>query len=89
MPLTMAGIRVGVLLVCIPAFGEFVIPYFMGGDRTMFVGTVITHFMLHTESGVEGASFTLLSSLVLVGVAGCLYGVLGYFVPQVGEEKEW
>lgn len=86
-PLTLSGIRVGFLLVCIPAFGEFVIPYFMGGDRTMFAGSVISHFILKTESGVEGAAFTLLSSLVLVALAGTIYFLLGYMMPHSVEEQ--
>jgi spermidine/putrescine transport system permease protein len=86
-PLTMSGIRVGFLLVCIPAFGEFVIPYFMGGDRTMFVGSVITHFILKTESGVEGSAFTLLSSLVLIALAGSVYSAFGQLMPRSSEER--
>jgi spermidine/putrescine transport system permease protein len=86
-PLTISGIRVGFLLVCIPAFGEFVIPYFMGGDRTMFAGSVISHFVLKTESGVEGAAFTLLSFAVLIALAGTVYFALGFFIPQTIEEQ--
>ena len=86
-PLTLSGIRVGFLLVCIPAFGEFVIPYFMGGDRTMFAGSVISHFVLKIESGIEGAAFTLLSSLVLIVLAGTVYSLLGYFIPRSLEER--
>lgn len=86
-PLTISGIRVGFLLVCIPAFGEFVIPYFMGGDRTMFAGSVISHFVLKIESGIEGAAFTLLSSLVLIMLAGTVYCVLGHFIPRSLEER--
>lgn len=82
LPLTMSGIRVGILLVTIPTFGEFIIPEIMGGDRTMFVGSVITHFILATESEVAGAAFTLLSSLVLMLVAAILYGGLGYLIPD-------
>lgn len=85
LPLTISGIRVGFLLVCIPAFGEFVIPYFMGGDRTMFVGSVITHFILKSESGIEGAAFTLLGSLVLIVLAGAIYSWFGLFVPRSEE----
>jgi spermidine/putrescine transport system permease protein len=82
LPLTMSGIRVGVLLVTIPTFGEFIIPEIMGGDRTMFVGSVITHFILATESAVAGAAFTLISSAVLVLVAGALYIFLGFWCPR-------
>ena len=33
-------------LVYIPSFGEFAIPELMGGDRQMFVGTVISNYIL-------------------------------------------
>ena len=80
MPLTISGIRVGFLLVFIPAFGEFAIPEFMGGDHSMFVGSVIKHLILGAESEVAGAAFTLLSSLVLVIVIGILYWMIGRLI---------
>jgi spermidine/putrescine transport system permease protein len=86
-PLTMPGIRVGFLLVCIPAFGEFAIPEFMGGDRTMFVGSVIKHLILGAESEISGAAFTLLSSLVLIVVIGMLYWAIGRFIPSHYEKE--
>jgi len=87
LPLTMPGIRVGFLLVCIPAFGEFAIPEFMGGDRTMFVGSVIKHLILGAESEVAGSAFTLISSLVLVIVIGMLYLIIGRLVPSRYEKE--
>lgn len=86
-PLTMSGIRVGMLLVTIPTFGEFIIPEILGGDRTMFVGSVITHFILATESDVAGAAFTLLSTFVLVCIALLLYSGLGYYMPHSEQEE--
>jgi len=82
LPLTASGIRVGFLLVFIPAFGEFAIPEFMGGDRTLFVGSVITHFILGTESSVAGAAFTLISSAVLVCAVALLYMMIGLCIPK-------
>lgn len=88
-PLTMSGIRVGFLLVFIPAFGEFAIPEFMGGDRTLFAGSVITHFILGTESDKAGAAFTLVCSLVLVIITGVIYWLMGRYIPRhYGEEEE-
>lgn len=86
LPLTMSGVRIGILLVFIPAFGEFAIPEFMGGNRTMFVGSAIYHFVVTAESTVMGAACTLLASCVLAGVAWLLYRAIGRFVPTIEEE---
>ncbi len=88
LPLTLSGIRVGMLLVTIPTFGEFIIPEILGGDRTMFVGSVITHFILATESDVAGAAFTLVSTGVLVAVSLLLYFGLGYYMPRRGDAED-
>lgn len=68
LPLTYSGIRTGAILVFVPSFGEFVIPSLLGGDKTMFVGSVITHYFLTVRNVSLGSSFTCLSTLVLVGV---------------------
>ena len=45
-PITLPGIQAGFLLVFVPAFAEFVIPLLVGGDKFMFVGTLISHYFL-------------------------------------------
>jgi spermidine/putrescine transport system permease protein len=75
-PLTLPGIQAGFFLVFVPAFAEFAIPELMGGDKKMFVGTVVSHFILGGKTMSSGAAFTVLSSLVLVGVALLLYFLL-------------
>jgi len=65
LPLTWPAIQTGILLVFVPAFGEFVIPLLMGGDKYMFVGTAISHFFLIGQNRPLGAAFTLASSAFL------------------------
>lgn len=65
LPLTLPAIQTGVLLVFVPAFGEFVIPLLMGGDKYMFVGSLISHFFLIGQDRLLGASFTIFSSFLL------------------------
>lgn len=65
LPLTRPAIQTGILLVFVPAFGEFVIPLLMGGDKYMFVGTAISHFFLIGQDRPLGAAFTLGSSIIL------------------------
>lgn len=65
-PLTASGIKTGAILVFVPAFGEFVIPALLGGDKTMYVGTVITHYFLTMRNVPLGSAFTCMSAVVLV-----------------------
>lgn len=71
-PLSLPGIRSGVFLVFVPAFGEFAIPELVGGDKTMYVGSVISHFTLSSHSTSLGSAFTLLSSIIALVLVGSL-----------------
>ena len=66
LPLTIGGIRAGFFLVYIPAFGEFAIPELMGGDKYMFVGSVVSHYILGDQTGSLGAGFTVVACLCLL-----------------------
>ncbi len=41
LPITLPGIVAGSILVFIPAFGSFIIPALLGGDKTMMIGNLI------------------------------------------------
>lgn len=73
LPLNSTGIRAGFFLVFIPSFGEFVIPELMGGDKKMFVGTVVSQYILGEGTGSLGAAFTLLSGIFLICTTVALY----------------
>ena len=45
-PLSMPGIKTGVFLVLVPAFGELAIPTLMGGGKFMTVGSLIYYFFV-------------------------------------------
>ncbi|MDN3508149.1 MAG: ABC transporter permease, partial [Simkaniaceae bacterium] len=66
LPVTLPAIRAGFFLVFIPAFGEFVIPELMGGDKYYFVGNVISQYILGQSTGPLGAAFTVLASASLI-----------------------
>lgn len=72
-PLSMPGIRTGFFLVFIPVFGEFVIPALLGGNKQMFVGTLISHYYLTMRDLTLGSAFTCLSSVVVLLVAFIVY----------------
>ncbi|MCH9811267.1 ABC transporter permease [bacterium] len=64
-PLLQKAIMNGFFLVFIPAFGEFLIPEFIGGDKTYYVGNVISLHLLGETTSVIGLAFTTLSLLCL------------------------
>jgi spermidine/putrescine transport system permease protein len=61
-PLSMPGVYAGVLLVFIPAFGEYAIPILLGGSKYVFWGSVIVDKFLRSRDWRVGAA------LVIVGV---------------------
>jgi len=69
LPLLMPGIASGFFLVFVPAFGDFAIPTLLGGDRYMYVGTIITHYIMGTHTMSKGAAFTVSASFILIGIA--------------------
>ena len=84
LPLTLRGVRAGFFLVFIPSFGEFAIPELMGGDKRMFVGSVVSHYILGEETGSLGAAFTVVSCLILLISAIILYWLIGkLFTPRM------
>ncbi|MCX6988857.1 MAG: ABC transporter permease [Chlamydiae bacterium] len=80
LPLTIGGIRAGFFLVYIPAFGEFAIPELMGGDKYMFVGSVVSHYILGDQTGSLGAAFTVVACLCLLISAAAIYQLLNKII---------
>lgn len=80
LPLTMRGIRSGFFLVYIPSFGEFAIPSLMGGDKIMFVGNVVSDFVLAENTGSLGTAFMVFSCTILLITAVFFYWGLGRFM---------
>jgi spermidine/putrescine transport system permease protein len=76
LPMSYPGIQTGFLVVFVPAFGEFAIPYLVGGDRQMYVGTLITHLFLIADKAAAGSAFTLLSCVVLLSIVVVVYRLL-------------
>ncbi len=85
-PLSMSGIKTGVFLVFVPAFGEFVIPSIIGGGQQMFVGSLISHYFLVARDNQLGAAFTILSGFILL-ICALLFNWLCK-VPSLTEQKE-
>lgn len=80
LPLTMRGVRAGFFLVYIPSFGEFAIPELMGGDKIMFVGNVVSQYILAEGTGSLGAAFTVVSCVILMATAIFFYWIMNRFI---------
>lgn len=78
-PLSLSGILSGLFLVFVPAFAEFAIPELLGGEKRMFAGTVVSHFILGSTTISQGAAFTVISFLVL----GLTIFVMYYCIKKV------
>jgi spermidine/putrescine transport system permease protein len=77
LPLSMPGIRTGVLLTYVLSFGEFAIPTLVGGGKYMMVGNLISYYFLVMRDISLGAAFTILSGAVLLVIVSFLYWYLG------------
>jgi ABC-type spermidine/putrescine transport system permease subunit I len=82
LPLTVSGIRTGVLLTFVLGFGEFAIPALVGGGKYMMVGSLIYYYFLVMRDNALGAAFTCLSGIVLLLVSLMLYRFLGKWCVQ-------
>jgi putrescine transport system permease protein len=67
LPLSLPGIVAGLLLVFIPAVGEFIIPELLGGPATLMIGRVLwTEFFSNHDWPLASALAMTLLVLVLV-----------------------
>lgn len=58
-PQTMPGLLSGIILVAIPAFGDYVVPTLLGGGRSMMIGSLIASQFLETPNWPYGAALTI------------------------------
>lgn len=73
-PLSLQGIKTGFFLVYVTSFGEYAIPSLIAGQRSYFVGTLISEYFFIGKDWHVGAAFTCLSSGIFI------MSVLGYQV---------
>ncbi len=59
LPLSLPGVLSGVLLVFIPAIGEFVIPDLLGGAQTLTIGKVIWNEFFHNRDWPMASAITI------------------------------
>lgn len=68
-PLSLSGIKTGILLVLVPAFGEFAIPSLAGGNKAMYVGSLISYYFVVARNNGLGAAFTIMCGITLILVS--------------------
>lgn len=73
LPLSRSGIQVGLVLVMVPAFGEFAIPDLMGGFKDVYVGRMIMEKFLMFRNWHSGAAVVMVSFLIPILVAGFIH----------------
>jgi spermidine/putrescine transport system permease protein len=78
-PLSIRGLGAGLFLVFIPAFGEFVIPEFLGGSKTLYWGNVIVSKFLDYRDWHSGSAATYSAVLFPVLAIACFYVLVKIF----------
>ena len=80
-PMSWSGVRSGLFLVFVSAFGEFAIPELVGGDKFVFVGNVVAYYTMSANTASLGAAFTLMVAIIVVCLLSLLY-VVGRFITK-------
>jgi ABC-type spermidine/putrescine transport system permease subunit I len=82
-PTTKTAAYTAFFLVFVPACGEFVIPELLGGDKTMFSGTVLSLSLLNPSTVKIGALMTLCFIFLLFISCIFVYLVLNKFFKKL------
>jgi spermidine/putrescine transport system permease protein len=59
-PQTLPGLLSGVIFVAIPAFGDYIVPQLLGGDKDLMIGSLIANQFTETPDWPYGAALTLI-----------------------------
>ena len=89
LPLTMPGIVAGVLLTFIPAFGDYINAYILGGTQNSMIGNVIQNLYLSQRDYPEAAalSFLMMALILAVVVAYIRFAGTEAFIGEDIEEE--
>ncbi len=74
-PQTLPGLLSGVIFVAIPAFGDYVVPQLLGGDRALMIGSLIANQFTETPDWPYGAALTIIM-LVFTGAGLVAFRIL-------------
>jgi spermidine/putrescine transport system permease protein len=68
LPLTMPGIVAGVLLTFIPAFGDYINAYILGGTQNSMIGNVIQSLYLNQRNYPDAAALSFLMMALILAI---------------------
>jgi len=74
-PQTLPGLLSGIIFVAIPAFGDYVVPQLLGGDKALMIGSLIANQFTETPDWPYGAALTIIM-LVFTGAGLVAFRVL-------------
>jgi len=80
-PLSLPGVYAGLLLVFIPALGEFAIPIFLGGSKYMFWGNLIVEKFLISWQWSSGGALVIvgiLFTILLMSSFACCINIIAW-----------
>ncbi len=83
-PQTVPGLLSGVIFVAIPAFGDYVVPQLLGGDRALMIGSLIANQFTETPDWPYGAALTIIM-LVFTGAGLVAFRILTRKLGGAGE----
>lgn len=66
-PQTVPGLLAGIILVAIPAFGAYIVPQLLGGDRSVLLGNLIAQQFSSMPNWPFGAALTLVMLVFTFG----------------------
>jgi spermidine/putrescine transport system permease protein len=87
LPLTMPGIVAGVLLTFIPAFGDYINAYILGGTQNSMIGNVIQSLYLSQRNYPDAAALSFLMMALILAIV-VLYIRFAGTEAFIGEEAE-
>jgi spermidine/putrescine transport system permease protein len=87
LPLTMPGIVAGVLLTFIPAFGDYINAYILGGTQNAMIGNVIQNLYLSQRNYPDAAALSFLMMALILAIV-LLYIRFAGTEAFIGEEVE-
>ncbi len=76
LPLSLPGVRAGLLLVFIPAIGEYVVPELLGGPQAQLLGRVLWEEFFENRDWPTAASLAV-AMLALMAAAAALAALAG------------
>jgi spermidine/putrescine transport system permease protein len=83
-PQTLPGLLSGVIFVAIPAFGDYVVPQLLGGDKALMIGSLIANQFTETPDWPYGAALTIIM-LVFTGAGLIAFRILTRKLGGTGE----